>query len=205
VVFFNDLKRPVRSQEPAEETPEWMSAPDGWIGAVLPVQEVIGLSDEAAICLGRLVAYPAGFEATLDAFTRSLSWGYAFDDAIAEWYSGEQDRPPPQLLRYGIEFADGRKATNVGGMFGGSVVAMAAGTEPAPDPAKDVRLVPGGGHGGGRHSRQELWVWPLPPPGPVAFVCEWPRYGTPESRVEVDATLIRESARRAEEIRPASA
>jgi hypothetical protein len=114
-------------------------------------------------------------------------------------------RPPsPQLLRYGIEFADGRKATNVGGMFGGSMAAMAAGDEPAPDPAEDIRLVPGGGHRGGRHSRQELWVWPLPPPGPGSFVCEWPRYGIPESRIEVDAALIRESARRAEEIWPTS-
>ncbi len=67
-------------------------------------------------------------------------------------------------------------------MFGGTGVAMPAGDN-EPDPAKDIRLVPRGGHGGGRQSRQAFWVWPLRPPGPVAFVCEWPSYGIPESRV----------------------
>jgi hypothetical protein len=203
VGFFDELKPPPRPQEHEEEAPEWVSAPDGWIGAVLPVQELIGRSEEAAVCLTRIVAYPLGFEVTLDAFTRSLSRGYAFDDAIADWHRGEQDRPPPQLLRYGIEFADGRKSSNIGGMFGGTVFAMSAADESAPDPAKDICLVPGGGYGGGRRSRQEVWVWPLPPPGPVAFVCEWPRYEIPETRVTVEANLIREAAGLAEAIWPA--
>jgi hypothetical protein len=62
---------------------------------------------------------------------------------------------------------------------------------------------PGRGHGGGRQSRQEFWVWPLRPPGPVAFVCEWPRYGIPESRVKVEAASIRAAASKAMEIWPA--
>jgi hypothetical protein len=41
------------------------------------------------------------------------------------------------------------------------------------------------------------WVWPLPPPGPVTFVCEWPAHGIGESRADVDARLIREAAVRA--------
>lgn len=82
---------------------------------------------------------------------------------------------------------------------------MAATEEAPPDPARYIRLVPAGGHGGGRHSRQELWIWPLPPPGPVAFVCEWPRYGIPETRVEVEGAVIRDAAGRAEEIWPAPA
>ena len=40
-------------------------------------------------------------------------------------------------------------------------------------------------------------VWPLPPPGPVSFVCELPARGIPESRVEVDAQLILDAAGRA--------
>jgi hypothetical protein len=200
VGFFDDLKPPPGPPEPEPETPEWLSAPDGWIGAVVPVLELLGRSDEAATCISRIVAYPVGFEVTLDAFTRSLSRAYAFD-AMEDWH---EEHPPPQLLRYGVEFADGRKASNVGGMFGGTVYAMSATDEPALDPSKDISLVPGGGHGGGRHSRQELWVWPLPPPGPVAFVCEWPQYGIQETRVSVEATLIREAAERAEEIWPAS-
>lgn len=201
--FFDDLKPPPPPEESEEETPDWISAPDGWIGAVLPVQELIGRSEEAAISLARIVAYPVGFEVTLDAFTRAVSWGWAFDERVGEWHRGEHERPPAELPRYGVEFADGRRASNLGRMFGGTVVAMPAADNEEPDPSKDIRLVPGGGHGGGRQSRQEFWVWPLPPHGPVAFVCEWPRYGIPESRVEVAAASIRAAASKAMEIWPA--
>jgi hypothetical protein len=120
--------------------------------AVLPVQELIGRSEEAAISHARIVAYPVGFEVTLDAFTRAISWGWAFDERVGEWHRGEHERPA-ELLRHGVEFADGRGASNLGWMFGG--VAMPAADTEEPDPAKDIRLVPGGGHGGGRQSRQE--------------------------------------------------
>src|SRR5256885_6760927 len=46
------------------------------------------------------------------------------------------------------------------------------------------------------------WVWPLPPPGPVAFVCEWPAFGIPESRAELHARLILDAAARAVELWP---
>jgi hypothetical protein len=88
-------------------------------------------------------------------------------------------------------------------MLGGTGVAIPAADNEEPDSAKDIRFAPGGGHGGGRQSRQEFWVWPLPPPGPVAFVCEWPSYGIPESRVEVEAASIRAAASKAIEIWPA--
>jgi hypothetical protein len=43
----------------------------------------------------------------------------------------------------------------------------------------------------------EHWVWPLPPAGPFAFVCEWPGRGIAESRAEIDAGMILEAAGRA--------
>ena len=59
-------------------------------------------------------------------------------------------------------------------------------------------LIPRGGGGGGRHTSQVgYWVWPLPPPGPLAFVCEWRAVGIPLTRVEVDAAPIIAAARRA--------
>jgi hypothetical protein len=41
------------------------------------------------------------------------------------------------------------------------------------------------------------WVWPLPPDGPFAFVCEWPARGIPESRAEIDGGAILQAAGRA--------
>ena len=62
-------------------------------------------------------------------------------------------------------------------------------------------LVGGGGVGseGGRLGRGAFWdlelaVQPLPPPGPLAFICAWPARGIATSRVEVDGAAIREAA-----------
>jgi hypothetical protein len=160
------IVRPLRADDPASRVKELAKRLD-----LSPGTLVSGRGYRRRGLRSRLVSYPVGFEVTLDAFTRSPHWGDAFE-AMGEWGRSEDDRPPSELLLYGVEFADGRKASNLGGMFGGSVVAVAATEEPELDPDKDISLVPGGGHGGRRHSRQELWIWPLPPPGPVAFVCE---------------------------------
>jgi hypothetical protein len=45
-------------------------------------------------------------------------------------------------------------------------------------------------------------VWGLPPPGPLAFVCQWPARGIPESRSEIDARLVLEAAVRVTSLWP---
>jgi hypothetical protein len=57
----------------------------------------------------------------------------------------------------------------------------------------------GSGRGGSGESRfqQGYWISPLPPPGPVGFVCEWPAVGIPVARQELDAQLIRDAAENA--------
>ena len=62
---------------------------------------------------------------------------------------------PDEMLRFGVQFADGGKATNTGGLHYDE--------EPPPGPV----MHGGGGGGGGGDWRQSEWVWPLPPPGPV--------------------------------------
>ena len=39
-----------------------------------------------------------------------------------------------------------------------------------------------------------FWLWPLPPPGPLTFVVEWPALGIAETRAETDATAVVEAA-----------
>jgi hypothetical protein len=50
-------------------------------------------------------------------------------------------------------------------------------------------------------SFRDRWIWdmeyrvrPLPPPGPLAFICVWPGRGILTSRVEVYGVAIREAA-----------
>jgi hypothetical protein len=57
-------------------------------------------------------------------------------------------------------------------------------------------LRPRGGGSGGLHHRADLWLWPLPPPGPLTFVFAWPAEGVREVTATVDtAPIIAASAR----------
>lgn len=92
------------------------------------------------------------------------------------------------MLRFGIEFADGQRASNVGGRG-----------HSQGEPAGPVLWGMGGGGGGGRW-HQDFWVWPLPPAGPLSFVCEWPAAGIALTRVEIDGQLLIDAAGRAREM-----
>lgn len=93
-------------------------------------------------------------------------------------HSHPHAEPPAadERLRLGLEYADGRTATNVN--------PMPLPADPrAGDLADDeVVLAQSGGGGGGRTFEQGYWVTPLPPPGPLAFVCAWPALGITETR-----------------------
>ena len=50
-----------------------------------------------------------------------------------------------------------------------------------------------GGGGGDDHKysgANRLWLWPLPPPGPLELVAEWRGRGIPECRLVLDATAL---------------
>ena len=45
-------------------------------------------------------------------------------------------------------------------------------------------------------------MWPLPPPGPLTLVCEWPAMQLPLTCSELDAQTILDAADRAQVIFP---
>ena len=55
---------------------------------------------------------------------------------------------------------------------------------------------PRGGGGTSHCEQSRWWAWPLPPSGPLEFICHWPALGTGETRVGIDAQLILDAARR---------
>ena len=42
-----------------------------------------------------------------------------------------------------------------------------------------------------------MWLWGLPPPGPLTFTCVWPSHQIPPSQAVVDAALLLAAAARA--------
>ena len=156
---------------------------------------LLARSARASIFVEYVDAYPEGFELKI-----RTSTSVAYHELAREgdesgpdpfgrhWpMAGEpRDVLPPQLLRIGVQFADGRTATNIGGHdrpLGGPV----------------LRPLQGGGRGRGAASdfHQGYWISPLPPPGPVTVACEWPAVEIPVTREQIDAQLILDASEKA--------
>lgn len=136
----------------------------------MPVERVIAQTEKVAVCITRLAAYPTGFE--FDLVTMAAHGVHDVDPMLFEHQyrrrGGSTTEIPPELLRFGVQLADGQKATNIASEF-------PAGRH---EPASPV-LMTGGGGGGGGDWQQSVRVWPLPPPGPLSIVCEWPSLDIP--------------------------
>jgi hypothetical protein len=168
----------------AVSPPAWLGPPHNVLPGIAPVELVVARTDETVVALAGVQAYPAGFGFTLCLRLRNVSareeqqLPYQLDRAPFEG-----DPLPDAFFRFGVQFADGRKATN----------RDRPAYDPDQEPDRPVLLQQGGG-GGGDTWDMEHWVWPLPPPGPFAFVGERPARGIVETRAEIDAGTLLEAA-----------
>ena len=169
-----------------------MGEPGGVVGRTVALNFVLGQSAKAVIWIPSVTVYPDGFELQLEIRQRD---GEAWSDQQSRrLHHGGSRRPDgeldPELLRYGIELSDGRKATNLNpGTGPGDWDTPPAGPILSAGACGGGRLA-----GGGARLHHGYWVWPLPPEGPLAFVCEWPIADIPETRTEIDSALLRDAA-----------
>ena len=191
--FFELPPQPEPPEAEEPEVPEWFAAPSNVLGAAVPIRLVLAKTSDVAVAVLGGTAYPTGFEFKLVVRSRGNREGLDDFDPLELHHPFVRRRHgrgrdiPPELLRFGIEFSDGSKATNLQESWG----------DPSRQPPSPV-LMPGGGGGGAGNWETQFWVWPLPPEGPLAFVCEWPASEIPLTRLEVDAALVREAAAQAE-------
>jgi hypothetical protein len=140
------------------------------------------------------MAYPSGIEFSLQLLQRERPRDRAGGPIHAWHLSRRGGELEPDVLRFGIELADGRKAT----VF--DPHPFGTGDEPG-----GPVLVQRGGGGGDRRYDMRFWLWPLPPPGALAFVVEWPAEGIELTRHTIDAAELREAATRTEPLWPGGA
>jgi hypothetical protein len=131
-------------------------------------------SDQAAIAITGITAYSNGFEIVVTALIHAGAPG--FD---AETPGGNVLAHKPYQIS--LQLSDGR--TVISG-------------RPRDDsePTGPI-LQPRGGGGTSHYQHSRWWAWPLPPTGPLEFICRWPRIGPGETRVGTDAQLILDAAR----------
>jgi hypothetical protein len=186
--FFDPPPEPSRPRRPLTPAPEWSGPPEGALPGVVAVELVLARNERAAVYVGRCAAYPAGFEfevrviAAAAGLDPSLNGAYARRSGDGNNYS--------EMLRFGIEFSDGAHATNVRYQT------------PADGPPAPPYLRGMGGSGSTTSWSQGFWVWPLPPPGPLTFVCEWPAADISQTRTEIDAQTVIDAGARASVVFP---
>jgi hypothetical protein len=150
---------------------------------------VLAQSEQAAVYIGRCAAYPTGLEFELHVIASARA-GDLDPSLNGIYHHPGRGSTYDEMLRFGVAFADGRKASNLEGF-----------TPCGEQPEGPVLWGMGGGGGGGRW-QQGFWMWPLPPRGPLTFVCEWPAAQIAQARVEIDSAPPRDAAARARELFP---
>jgi hypothetical protein len=176
--------------------PAWVEPPADVVPGIAPVELILARTPQRAIGLTGIRAYPTGFGCTLHLRLRQDIPGEQSNFGAFNMFGDGVD-PAGEFadyyLRFGVGFADGRKATNL-------ELRHDFDEGPAPDPPT-LWIIRWEGYD--RLAWEvEVWVYGLPPPGPLAFVVEWPARHIPETRSEIDARLVLEATARAAPIWP---
>jgi hypothetical protein len=204
VSFFEPPPPPERPEPPFEipKPPPWLQAPGNELGAPVPLRLVLARTDRIVIALVGAVAYTVGTAFTLTVRSQQRSdeslleepWEMPFGHHYMRRSQGGDI--PPEVLRFGVQFSDGSKATTLSGEM-----PFARPGKEEEEPAGPV-LTPGGGGGSPGQWDSEFWLWPLPPPGPLTFAVEWPKQQLELTMQEVDAGLILDASKKSEVLWP---
>ena len=189
--FFDDRPEdtPAQPQPPqqlhARTGPPWMGRPaEYFLPALLPWTQLLGRSDDTVAALRGVQVWPDSCTFDVVIFARRSLLG----DRPA-YLSPARD---PDGLRFGVLFADGRRATN----------RDQHPWQPGQEPPAGPILNPGGGGGSSFSFHFDFHVWPLPPAGPLNLIVEWPSRGITETWTELDTAPILTAATEAVEIWP---
>ena len=182
--FFESIPQPPPPPPPPRSRrPAW-ARPDMVIPGSVPAEVMLIRTEEVAVAVGSVRAYPNGFEFAVHARWRRAENGFGYGDPFERHRHIRGEQTPHDALRLGVLYADGRRtATTARHPF-------------TCDDADSESLVmqQGGGGGGDRSWNMDFWVYPLPPAGPVTLVASWLEHGVTETRAELDGAAIREAA-----------
>jgi hypothetical protein len=185
--FFESIPQPPPPEQVPRRRQPWERS-DAVIPASVPADMMLIRTDQVAVAMGNIRAYPNGFEFRLSARLRSEDEADldCFDPAGLHGYR-RGSRMPEDVFRLGIMYADGRRTAITEGHC----------WPDDDDDAEHLILVPKGSSGSERTWDGDFWVYPLPPDGPVTFVASWLEHGVAETYAELDSAAVREAAARA--------
>ncbi|MGH3495509.1 MAG: hypothetical protein ACRDRL_27205, partial [Sciscionella sp.] len=154
--------------------------------------------ENTLVVLEEIRAYRQGCLFEITAATRrgdqpEESWiGAGRNPVGLSWPARPDEALPDVLLRFGVQYADGTKATT-------TARERWKPYEDMPDPADPPVLTSVGGRGSTAvkdlvEVARPLWLWPAPPAQMFDLAVEWPAAGIDLTRYPVDGTRIAEAA-----------
>jgi hypothetical protein len=174
---------PAEEPKPLCAQPAWVGPGSNVLGVLVPVDVVLARTDDAAVALGPITAYPNGFEVRV---RLRLRGGEPIHPMAMHPGGGK-------AFRFGVRFSDGRKAT------------ADARSRRDDEPPEPPRVTMRGGSGTMGAWDWGFWIWGLPTAGKLTFVCDWPDQKIPESSAEIEAEPILAAAATAELLWPEGA
>ena len=170
---------------PQRGVPRSWDPPETEFPGIVPIgTRPFGRSEQTAITITAILAYSNGFEIFLTRLRRPDARG--FDEDLDPGPPGGT-LVDPETFRFTVEFSDGRTVTH-DGPHGRSSGRARGDTEPV-----EPILWSRGGGGTSHYQLMRWWVSPLPPRGPVEFICQ---LGTREIRGGIGADSILDAAQR---------
>jgi hypothetical protein len=161
-----------------KRAPTWWAPPANAVPVVVPLGLVLARSDDVVIAVPAVQAYPTGLNLALAVRVRQRPGSRGPQPLMT------YDPTSDHFVRLGVEFSDGRKATNL----------QRPRSPRAGEPPAGPLLTPRGSSGSEGAWDAYYWLWPLPTPGRLLIVAEWPAHRLSETRAEVDADPILEAA-----------
>jgi hypothetical protein len=147
------------------ELPDW-TMPPPMVGGHVAGPVLIGGSVGLVMAVRQVMAYPTGVEFDIEAQARGPV--------------GPDAPHGHEALRFRVELADG---THV---IGDDDTGLRSGRGPMLVVSRQESSW--GGPENREQVRLSLWLWPLPPPGPLTLTCEWVQRG--EATLVLDGQAI---------------
>ncbi|WP_414937272.1 hypothetical protein [Amycolatopsis sp. cmx-11-51] len=164
----------------------WVDSPhEHIVPAILPWSMPLGRAERTIVALRGIEVWPEAVSFQLSVYSRDLLPGDPGEGLI-----DHRRVPDYNALLVGVLFPDGRRASS-------ETISVPSASKPDQPVLRAQGL-----SGTSFHVDHEIFLWPLPPAGPLEFVVQWLDRDIEETHTSLEGTAIRNAAKEAGEIWP---